>query len=149
MIQGTGQVDTPLEWGAVAVIVGVILTFLAKYVLPLIKNGKSSKDGLSGATLAEISSIITAVTRAEMRIVVDEIKESKIGTAAMVAALQAVTVTLTALTERIQHLPTKSDLEAQHRDSRHDARNAMAASTAITQDAVNQRADEVIRLLSK
>lgn len=147
LMQAVGQVDTPLEWGAVAVVVGVILTFLAKYVLPLLRNGKGKVD--SGAMLAEISTTVTAATRAELRVLLDEIRESKLANAAIVSTLQAMTVTLTALTERIQHLPTKVDLEVVSRDTRHDIRNAIGGSVGGVSEQVERRADEILRALPK
>lgn len=147
-MQAVGQVDTPLEWGAVAVVVGVILTFLAKYVLPLLlRNGKGKVDG--GAMLAEISTTVAAATRAELRVLLDEIRESKLANAAVVSTLQAMTVTLTALTERIQHLPTKVDLEVVSRDTRHDIRNAIGGSVGGVSEQVERRADEILRALPK
>lgn len=64
-------------------------------------------------------------------------------------ALQAVTVTLTALAERLQQLPTREELKDVAQQSRHDFRNITQAAQGTIEASVQRVEQNLTRLIER
>lgn len=65
------------------------------------------------------------------------------------SALQAVTVTLTALTERLAHLPTREDLSATAEKNRHAYRTDLTTATGGLSDQLTRAEANIIREIGR
>jgi hypothetical protein len=68
---------------------------------------------------------------------------------AQTSALQAVTLTLTALTERIAHLPTREDLGAVAQQNRHDYRNALQVVSGVIEDRIDRAEQNLEKAITR
>lgn len=64
-------------------------------------------------------------------------------------ALQTVTITLSALTERLQQLPTREDLKDVTTESRHEYRNIIAGECGQVREQVVRTEDRLVGLLER
>jgi len=64
-------------------------------------------------------------------------------------ALHATTVTLTALTERLTHLPTKDELNATAEKNRHAYRNDLATTQAVIVEQIDRTETVILRELAR
>lgn len=125
--------------------VAVLISAVGFLVLKFVERRDKRTNGNSGIDINAIGIIVASNVRQEVGKITEEIREVKLAFTSVTAALQAVVITLTALTERIQHMPTDVDLATEHKDTRHDLRNALTTVQLSVQEHIDQRVDEVLR----
>lgn len=95
--------------------------WIALKVWTLVKGGGRVENG----ALTKFGAALQAMDRALEQQVVQQ--------AATTTALAGLVLLVTRLTDRLEHLPTKLDLNEAHRETRHDWRNALNVVSGVLQ----------------